>query len=73
MPGTYNSLGSLLGPHIGQLRLAQIEFPLDSPPRFIFQLAECIQIIDLLPFGGDQKEVDLIAAASAGLVRARPR
>jgi len=27
---------SLLGPHIGQLRLTQVEFPLDSAPRFIF-------------------------------------
>jgi hypothetical protein len=53
VPGEWNSLGSLLGPHIGQLCLAQIEFPLDSAPRFIFQLAASIQLIDLLPFGFD--------------------
>jgi hypothetical protein len=52
VPGEW-SLGSLLGPHIGQLCLAQIEFPLDSAPRFIFQLAVSIQLIDLRPFGFD--------------------
>jgi hypothetical protein len=53
VPGEWNSSGSLLGPHIGQLCLAQVEFPLDSAPRFIFQLAASIQLIDLLPFGFD--------------------
>jgi hypothetical protein len=42
-----------LGPYIGQLCLAQVEFPLDSAPRFIFQPASSIQLIDPLPFGFD--------------------
>jgi hypothetical protein len=56
----YIAVGSLLSTHISQLCLAQIEFPLDSAPRFIFQLAASIQLIDLLPFGGNQQKFNLV-------------
>ena len=58
--GARRSLSPLLGPHIGQLCLAQVEFPLDSAPRLIFQLAASIQLVDLLPFGFDQREFNLV-------------
>ena len=51
---------SLLAAHIGQLRFAQIEFPFDPAPRLILQLPLPIQVVDLLPLGGDQQTFNLI-------------
>ena len=42
------------------MRLAQIELPLDSASRFVFQLAAVVKVVCLLPLGVDQKEFDLV-------------
>jgi hypothetical protein len=42
------------------MRLAQIELPLDPAPRLVLQLTAPEEIVDLLPFGGDQLKFDLI-------------
>ena len=43
-----------LGPDAGQVRLAQIEFALDPPPRIILELAVAVGRVDMLPLGRNQ-------------------
>ena len=46
---------------VDEMRLTQIEFPLDPAPRLV--LTACRfekKIVDLLPLGGDQLKFDLV-------------
>ena len=45
---------------IAQLRLAQVEFAFDPAPRLVGQHAGAEPLVDLLPLGGDQLELDLV-------------
>jgi hypothetical protein len=54
------SCKSFLGLLVDEMRLAQIELPLDPAPRLVLQLAAPKEIVDLLPLGGDQLKFDLI-------------
>lgn len=38
-----------------------VELALDPPPRFILQPAAAIELINLLPLGGEQQELNLVA------------
>src|ERR1700730_1447333 len=52
----------LLGvpPAVGEMRLPQIELPLDPAPRLVFQLTAAKELVDLLSLGLDQLELDLV-------------
>ena len=49
---------------VEQSGFAQIELALDPAPCFIFELAVAIKLIDVLPFGGDQKRFNQPVAVS---------
>src|SRR5438132_1281788 len=51
---------SFLGAPAGEMRLAQIELPLDPAPRLVFELAAAKQLVDVRSFGGDQLELDFL-------------
>jgi hypothetical protein len=51
---------SFLGSLVEEMRLAEIEFPLDPAPRLVLQFSALIEIVDLLPLGGNQLKFDLI-------------
>ena len=42
------------------MRLAQIELALDPAPRLVLELAAAKQLVDVLPLGHDQLELDLV-------------
>ncbi len=42
------------------MRLTQIELPLDSATRLVLQHAAAKELVNALPFGGDQQKLDLV-------------
>src|SRR6266576_3971531 len=51
---------SFLGSPAGEMRLAQIELPLDPAPRLVFELAAAKQLVDVVSLRGDQLELDFL-------------
>src|SRR3954468_18647328 len=58
----------LLAPVL-DLGLAQIELTLDPPPRLVLELAAAEEIVDVLPLGLDQQELDIAVQLDQLLVR----
>src|SRR5438105_4717731 len=52
--------GSLFVLLVEEPSFGEIELPLDPAPRFVFELALAKTLIDVLPFGGDQKLFELL-------------
>jgi hypothetical protein len=52
--------GSFLVLRVVQLCFAQIQVPFDPAPCLIFQFAVPVSIVDVLAFGSDQQEFNLI-------------
>jgi hypothetical protein len=52
---------SFLGPLVRKMCFTHVELALNPPPRFILQPAAAIQLISLLPFGGEQQKFNLVA------------
>src|SRR5260370_12395887 len=51
---------SFLGAPAGEMRLAQIELPLDPAPRLVFELAAAKQLVDVVSLGRDQLDLDFV-------------
>ncbi len=51
------------------LGLAQIELALDPPPRLVLELAVAEEIVDVLPLGLDQQQLDIAVQIGELLVR----
>jgi hypothetical protein len=58
---------------IGEVRVAQIEFPLDPTACLILQLAEAVEVVDLLPFRCDPRKLDLVVELGDGFTPKRVR
>src|SRR5439155_10499046 len=51
---------SFLGSPAGEMRLAQIEHPLDPAAGVVFELAAEKQLVDVVSLRGDQLELDFL-------------
>src|SRR3954447_24571249 len=58
----------LLAPVL-DLGLAQVELTLDPSPRLVLELAAAEEIVDVLPLGLDQQELDIAVQLDELLVR----
>jgi hypothetical protein len=57
---------------VRKTRIKQVELPFDPPSRLILQHAAAVELINPLPLGGDQQQLDFVVKLGRQLMTVPP-